>query len=98
MAGNQVAADHIRQAQGLFQIDRTRLGQTDGTGGGFPATCFHGEGVAFLGNHGQADAVVGDGVAKRNLGNIQLAGVNMQTAADFARGDFGNAADCRDDS
>src|SRR5574343_1342527 len=97
VAGHQMAADHVGQAQGLFQVDRARLGEADRARQGFRRDV-DSEAVTFLGDDGQADTVVGNGVTECDFGNVELAGIDMQATADFARGDFGNAADCRDDS
>jgi hypothetical protein len=41
---------------------------------------------------------VGNRIAEHDIGEIQLAGINMQAKTDLTRGKLGNAANRRDDS
>src|SRR5574343_1451522 len=97
MAGDQVAADHVGQFQRLFQVDRPGFGQADRAGQGFRRDV-DAEGAAFLGDDGQAEAVVGDRVAERNVVDVQPTGLDMQAKTGFAGGELADAADRRDDS
>ena len=92
-----MAADDVIQAQCLFQIDRPRGIEANRAGKRLRRDVDH-EAVALLGNHRQADPVMGNRVAERDIRDGQLAGIDMQPVADFARSELGDAADCRDDS
>ena len=54
--------------------------------------------IAFAGDDGQADAIVGNRIAEVEVVQIERTAIDMQSIADFAGGEFGDAANRRDDS
>ena len=100
VAGDQMAAEAISQAQSLLQIDRTGRIQTDGTGQRFGRD-IDAEGTARRFDDGETDAVTGDRIADGDITQIEEAGVNAQAngrRAIVARCQFGNSPNGGDDS
>ena len=97
MTGNQMATDHVVEAQGFFQVDRTGGIETDGAGEGFRLDIDH-EGVGFFGNEGQAYPVVCNRVTQCDIVNIQFARLDSQSITNFAGCELRDAAYCRNDS
>jgi len=97
VAGNQVAAEAIRQAQGLFQVHRAGLGQTHGAGEGLGGDIDAVVAGGLL-DHGETDAVVGDGVTQGHVRHVQAAGFHGEPEAGLTGGQMGDATDGRDDT
>ena len=74
VAGDEVATEAVRQAQGLLHVDLARFGKADGAGQRFRRDV-DAEAVALLLDHGQADTVAGDRVTERNIVETERAGL-----------------------
>ena len=97
VAGDQVAAEAVGQAQGLFEVHLARGVEADGAVEGF-AGDVEADDLAVLGDDGEAHAVVGDAVAELDVVEIKGAHIDGQAHAVFKGRDAQDAAGGGNDS
>jgi hypothetical protein len=93
-------AEPVRETKGLLQIDRSRCRQADGAGQRFRRDVNKETIVLFIDN-GQANTTAGDGIAKFNVFDAELPGIDRQAhgaGAVVTRSDSGDAAAGSNDS
>ncbi len=84
MAADEVAAETVGQAQGLFQIDFARGVEPRCAVERFARDVDLVLAAGYF-DDCQADAVVGDGVSKGDIGQVEAGGVDGQAKALFER-------------
>ena len=97
VAGHQMPAQAVRQAQRFLQIDLVRPVQPHGAVDGL-LRHVEVEAVTVQGDDREADAVDGDAVAHHHVREVEHAGVDGEAQPQVARRGLGDFSDRGDDA